>query len=324
MLSRVGKKLEQQQDVEGDFPGIVAGLSEIPPAHLARAEADIVEAAHLYRWRRETPVIARLFSLRLTDREQLKHVQGLEFLFLFHRDGHIREAALHKLVDPIPGAFLFVALAWRLNDWVSQVRAAAVDCAMRVFPLTAPEVIAEGAMVLLGRDGTWGRWASERQILEKTFERPDVAEKLADILATRVAGPSATVLRHALRGTAIDRYLGQLARDAIQPAVRAVATQALIDGVARWPNGWQWRWIDKSMGIRKAETAFESRSLTVRSDRFAQIEAGLGDRSAVVRNTAISGLIRHRDTAPSVRYLAEPLLNDRSRRVRERAEFLLE
>ncbi|CAN5432685.1 hypothetical protein BH10PSE14_BH10PSE14_26000 [soil metagenome] len=282
-----------------------------------------MEAAHLYRWRRETPIIARLFSLRLTDREQLKRVSRLEFLFLFHRDGHIREAALHKLVDPIPGAFLFVALAWRLNDWVSQVRSAAVDCALRVFPVTAPEVIADGAMVLLGRDGTWGRWTSERHILESALERPDVAEKLANILATRAAGPSATVLRHALRGAAIDRYLGQLARDAIQPAVRAVATQALIDGVARWPNGWRWRWVDKSMGIRKAETIFESRSLTVQSDRFAQIEAGLGDRSAAVRNTAMAGLIRHRDTAPSVRYLAEPRLNDRSRRVRERAEFLL-
>ncbi len=282
-----------------------------------------MEAAQLYRWRRETPIRARLFGSLLTDSEQLARVPGLEFLFLFHRDGHVREAALRKVAEPVPAAFLFAALAWRLNDWVAEVRAAAVDCATRTFPITAPEIIAEGAMVLLGRDGTWGRWAQERQILEHSLERVDVAEKLADIFAMRTTGPAATALRHALRSATMDRHLARLARSAIQPAVRALATQVLIEGAARWPNGWQWRWIDKSMGIRRAETAFESRSLTVQSDRVAVIDAGLSDRSAAVRNIAIVGLIRHREMIPNVRQRATPLLNDRSRRVRERAEFLL-
>ncbi|MDH7973621.1 hypothetical protein QH494_15625 [Sphingomonas sp. AR_OL41] len=323
MLRRVGEKLADQQSIEDDYQGVVEGLCAISPTLLARAEAEIVDAAQLYRWRRATPIHARLFRPVITDREQLADIAGLQFLFLFHRDGHIREAALRKVAEPVPAAFLFVALAWRLNDWVAEVRAAAADCATRVFPITAPDVIAEAAMVLLGRGGTWGRWASERHILEQTLERVDVAENLADIFATRTTGPAATALRHSLRSATMDRHLARLARTAIQPAVRALATQVLIEGVARWPNGWRWRWIDKSMGIRQAETAFESRSLTVPSDRLAEIMAGLNDRSAAVRNTAIVGLMRHREMIPNVRDLAAPLLKDRSRRVRERAEFLL-
>lgn len=84
-----------------------------------------------------------------------------------------------------------------------------------------------------------------------------------------------------------------------------------------------WRWIDTSMGLRQAETAFASRNLDVPIARQVEIEAGLRDRSAAVRNEAISGLIRYREEIGDVRSLAEPLLNDPSRRVRERAAFLL-
>lgn len=321
-LRRVGIKLERQQRIEAEYRGIVNGLNTLPAILLTRAESEIVEAARLYRWRRQLPILIRLFGRRLTDRAQLRHLPGLEFLFLFHRDGHIREAALVRISGPIPSAFLFAALAWRLNDWVEQVRSAALDCATRVFPITSADIVADAAMALLGRYHSWGRWGPRHQVLEEAFARTDVAEKLANILAGELVGPSATILQYALRSAVMDAHLARLARDAIQPAVRAMATRALIDGVVRWPNGWRWRWIDKSMGIRRSETVFETRALTTPSNRFRHIEVGLIDRSAMVRNAAISGLIRYRDEIPNARTLAASLLTDRSRRVRERAEFL--
>ena len=326
-LKRVGEKLDQRQSVASDYQGVVQSLSALPPDSIAQAEREIFEAAQLYHWtygRHDSRLTVRQwFTPKLSDEDQLRRVPGLEYLFLFHRNGRIREAALRKMAGPIPSAFLFVAVAWRLNDWVTQVRAAAVECAARTFPLTPPEIIAEGAMVLLQRDNTWRRWNAERLKLGEAFGRSDVAEKLADFLAARPTGPSATILRYALRSASMDVHLSRLAREATQPAVRAVAAQALIDGFTSWPNGWRWRWIDKSMGDRRAETVFETRELTIRSDRSVQIEAGLRDRSAVVRNTAISGLIRYRDEIPGHLQLAKTLLHDPSRRVRERAEFLL-
>lgn len=323
-LIAVGGKLERELSVADEIQGVVQGLNTLPPASLAQAEREIYDTAGLYRRRVAAPWrLGPWFKTNLSDEDQLRTVPGLEYLFLFHRDGRLREAALRKMSGPIPSAFIFVALAWRLNDWNAQVRAAAADCAKRLFPLTRPEIIAAGALTLLRRDRRWGRWHEERLILDQLFARPDVSEQLADILATRSTGPSASILRQALRSGWMDAYLSQLAADAVQPAVRAVAVQALIEGSASWPNGWRWRWIDKSMGVKRAETVFETRGLTVKPDRTAQIEAGLRDRSAAVRNAAISGLIRYRDEVPECAQLAEPLLADRSRRVRERAEFLL-
>lgn len=326
-LKRIGEKLEQQLSVASDYEGVVRGLNALPPTSLAQAEREIFEAARLYHWayrrRDASSTFKQWFTPKLSDDTQLRRTPGLEYLFLFHRDGHLREAALREIVGPIPSVFLFVAIAWRLNDWATQVRAAAVDCAARAFTLTSPEVIAEGAMILLQRDNTWRRWDAERLKLDEAFARSDVAEKLADLLATRPTGPSATILRYALRNTSMDPHLSRLAKEAFQPAVRAVAVQALIDGFTSWPNGWRWRWIDKSMGDRRVETVFETRKLTVQPDRLGQIQAGLRDRSAAVRNAAIAGLIRYGDAIPELEQLAEPLLGDPSRRVRERAEFFL-
>lgn len=327
-LISLGTKLEHQHDVTSDFVGVVEGLNSLPSSALAKAEREIVESARLRSWadRRRNPHTGALewFWPRRADEEQLRKVAGLEYLFLFHRDGHIREAALRKIAGPVPSPFLFVAIAWRLNDWVGEVRGCAARCCERTFALTSPEIVAEAAMVLLARDYSWKRWTFERLILAEVFARPDVTAKLAEMLATRSAGPSAKILRHALRSESMDPHLPQLARQAFQPAVRAVARQALIDGFTSWPNGWKWRWVDKSMGVRRRETAFEKRHLTVETDRLSHIEAGLRDVSAEVRNAAISGLIRYRDEVAEPKQLVERLRADPSRRVRERAEFIIQ
>src|SRR6218665_2975473 len=41
---------------------------------------------------------------------------------LFHHSGYVREAALKRIDGPVPNAFFLVALVYRLNDWVPEVR----------------------------------------------------------------------------------------------------------------------------------------------------------------------------------------------------------
>lgn len=298
-------------------------LHSVDPRDLVQAEREIVGAAALYRCHGEPSRMEKLFTGRVSDADRLRSTERLEFLFLFHRDGRMREAALRKITGPLPSAFLFSAVAWRLNDWAEPVRKAAVECAARTFPATSARVVAQAACVLLTRQATWGRWGGEREILNAAFERRDVASCLADIMGASATGPMASLLRQALRTDGMDAHLRRLAVDAVQPAVRAAAIQTLIKGRAEWPVGWRWRWIDRSMGVRRRETAFETRPLAVRADMESMIMLGLDDRAGTVRSVAMSGLIQEQSAVADARALASAMLDDRSPAVRERAEFVI-
>lgn len=322
-LNSLGSRLEQQLPVNREFDGILSALNALPAQTIVRAEAEISLEANLHKWRRRYPMVYRLFSPRVEDIAQLERIPDLKFLFLFHRDGHIREAALRSLRSPLPSPFLFAAIAWRLNDWVAQVREAAAECASYCFPMTPPAIIAEAALTLLGRENSWGRWTGEQSALRAALKRSDVAADLSTFVSTRSIGPMATVTRYALRDGSLDPYLEMLARDAVQPAVRAVAAQVLIDGYATWPSGWTWRWVDKSMGVRRRETTYSHRPLDRSAPRIPMIEASANDSSAIVRRVAASSIIKHGIDPAAARRIAEPLLGDRSPSVRERAEFIL-
>lgn len=155
------------------------------------------------------------------------------------------------------------------------------------------------------------------------FGRSDVAAELANLMAAATTGPQASTLQYALRTPVLDQYLEQLAFDATQPSVRARALRTLIDGKAEWPSGAAWRWIDKSMGLRRRETVFEHRSLTLAPSRAVLIERGIRDKSAAVRRIALTSVIRHMLGTAEARAFAAPLEFDRSSSVREKAEFIL-
>ena len=322
-LTSIGLKLANGQALGPDVAEAVSLLNTLDARSLAKAEREIVEAAALYRWRRTPSIIEKLFKRRVTDADQLSTVGGLEYIFLFHRDGRLREAALRKVSGPLPSPFVFAAVAWRLNDWVEPVRTAAAECAARAFPVSQASTIADAATVLLTRQATWGRWSAEKRVLDAAFQRHDVVTCLADIVRHRLTGPMASLLRQVLRAPSVDEHLQRLSTEAAQPSVRATALHTLINGNAEWPVGWRWRWIDKSMGVRRHETAFESRPLSVQAEPETTIRTGLADRSAVVRNAAMSGLIQKQATVFDAKALAEPLLKDRSRAVREKAQFVM-
>lgn len=72
--------------------------------------------------------------------------------------------------------------------------------------------------------------------------------------APRRPEPLGTKLQYALRGPCLDAFLPELARQAIHPAVRAVAFQTLLRRRASWPVGFGMAWVDKRFGISQRTT----------------------------------------------------------------------
>lgn len=253
----------------------------------------------------------------------LQKTPGLEYFFLFHSDGRLREAALNKIDGALPAGWLVCALVWRLNDWAEPVRRAARCCAERSLPHTSPGVIADAAIALLPRVGSWGRMGENACVLEEALYDSEVADALADRLVTMREGPAAELLRQALRTGGLDDRLRELAQKAFLPGVRGVALQTLLEGGAAWTTGWGWEWINKSVGEQKRIRLTARRSIGGAPDALALIEAAARDRSALVRRRGSQALVDRRfENDAAIDRLAAIFAADQNRRVREPAEFV--
>jgi len=326
-----------------ELPAVLAELSVLPPHLVVRASREIATAARLGWWQPETlpkrVVVAsrararwwrfmKLFELKPlrvpSDRELLQINHDYAWLFLFHPDGYLREAALDHIRGPPTSPFFFAALAWRLNDWARPVRLAAQRCAERVLPDVAVADAAGAAPYLLDRRTAWGRWTSEPKLLDNVFEREDVMAALALQFRESPIGALATRLRHCLRYPSIDRHLPELAAAAVGPAVRAIAYQCLISGKATWPVGFEWIWIDKVYGIRRRVPKLATRDIPKTRPAVELIRNAARDKSPFVRRVAADALITARAQLPAeaVEALIADLEKDKSPAIRSRADFM--
>jgi len=323
VLLRLGAKLETGDLLDIEVQEVVEQMAGLSPATVVEFDNHIAAAAKL--WHRPTGnrFLPRLWG-RLSDTEQLLRTPLLEYIFLFHRDGRLREAALQRVVSGIPSAFFFAAICWRLNDWATPVRKAAAKCAERCFPATDPAVIASALSELMYRKDSWGRWRDERQLFEDQMSRPDVARSLVAIIAKRPTGAMAKLLRSASKTPHLDGYLEEVFLAAVQPAVRAAALTMLLKREAVWPAGRGWQWIDKSMGLRRWVMTFDRRAIDIPTALEDLIGRGVDDRSSMVRGVALSGAICHLRGTAIERVYADKLQHDRSRSVRDRAKFILD
>ncbi|MBV9930949.1 MAG: hypothetical protein JO013_08385 [Alphaproteobacteria bacterium] len=314
-------------EVPGDLGACIDGLGALPPEAAGLVEAEVASLLGLFGRhapvRAVNPWTAWLLPPRQRDDIVLLSAQpALAALFLFHRDGYVREAALARLDAALDGPFWVAALARRLNDWVPQVRAAAATAARRAFAKTDPAVLAAAARFLIGRRNAWRRWGAEAAVLDEALGREDVADALAALFEAPGAGAKTAMLRDALRGAAMDRHLLRLARCASLPAVRAEAMRTLLRGRARWPVGYRRTWIDKSHGLWRRTLTFQERPVT-RPVALATL-AGLAarDRSPQVRRLAAEAAVRHGDALPNLEEVTGLLRADRSRAVREAIAFV--
>jgi hypothetical protein len=296
---------------------MVTELARLPVPVLPRADSEIAEVADLRLgyWAR-LEARERIAEARAQDIEEMARAPELRWLNLFHRDGWLREAALHAIDTAPPGPFLFAAIAYRLNDWVEPVRAAAVACAGRVFPLTDPDHIAEAAMYLLRQAPLWGRWTDERRNLFDAFDSPAVAAGLARSLMQARTGPTAVVLARALKTPALDHWLPELSRRAIQPSVRAIALRTLIQRTARWSEGLRRQWVDKTMGRFRMVPDWATRSVPTDLPIAELIDQGLTDPAVRVRLAAADAVT---EADGDVERWVAAMEADHSPAVRERA-----
>jgi hypothetical protein len=322
-LTKLGSSLANGNEFNALVPLIITELNTLPPKNLPKLDWKIAEYAQLYPWRETGYRWFQHFKATTRDVNQLQKYEGLEYLFIFHRDGFVREAALKKINGPIPSPFIFSAITLRLNDWVPEVRNAAAYCVVRTFPKTNPDFIAKAAIYLLVRSNNWKRWSDEKEHFFNELFRSDVAESLVELFCSETTGPMASALRFAMRKDLMDKHLSRILDQAIQPQIRAIAGKAMIEGQASWPIGFEWRWINKPMGLKNKVTVFETRSLSETFDVESAIEACSKDKSALVRKVALAGIIHHKLRNNFAMEIAKKLQNDRSNAVREHAEYIL-
>ncbi|WP_138918424.1 hypothetical protein [Nitrospirillum viridazoti] len=303
-------------------------LADLPPQKLAAAGQYIRDALvpvpsapleFLSRWLGATQGEAGL----------LRTTPGLEYLFLFHRDGHVREAALHKIDQAPPGLFWIAAIAYRQNDWAAAVRAAARRCVARMAAHVGPDGMADAAYFLLARVPTWGRWRLEpHSDSENLFlMRPEMADALARRIGRAAHGPAGGVLRQALRQPYMDGHLPTLATDAIQPIVRMVALHTLIEGQAAWPEGWRREVINKPFNIYRSIPLYATRPIARPESKTYYLEQAARDRSVVVRRLAAATLAQALGREKGAvwkewRPLLARLEQDPDRSIRERIAFI--
>jgi len=303
---------------------ILLSLGQQTPAKISNLDYAIADIAGLSWYKSVPTMFQKIFNQKKSERELLLQITGLEYLYIFHRNGRLREQALNRINGPLPNSFLVAAIVWRLNDWVPQVRLSAANCLQRCFNQTEPNIIAEYFLTTLRIQMTWRRWAKdEQECIANQLLRSDVVEQLALMLQTRYNGPLPSTLANLLRNPVIDQYLEALAKNASNSGVRAIALRALISDKVHYPNGKKWRWVDKTMGLRRYEPNIEHRSLTVSIDRMDLYEDAVNDKSAIVRRTVLSGLIKYDLDSQISRKLALKCISDSSPSVRMRADYII-
>ena len=245
---------------------------------------------------------------------------------LLSGDGFRRERFLLEVNEGAPSAFLLAMFLRRLNDWVPQVRKAALQAAENVLDRTDPDIVGEVLWSILSVRNSWKRMrGDESAVLDAGFERPSITPYLVRRLLSETSGPTARVLQQACRGASLDPYLPRLAEAALQPAVRALAYRMLMEQRATWPDGWKWRWTDKSLGERIRERQIAERPLSMDVDLPELLLAAANDPSAAVRRMAAAVLMSHRhDLGDFATVLAEKLATDPYPSIADRGRFILE
>jgi hypothetical protein len=320
-LTTLGAQLARGQS-DRELSDVLSELAVLPADLVVRANREISDAARLGWWKPVPHYLLRMRKL-LTEQELLAQNPDYAWLFLFHGNGYVREAALDAINDPPASPFFFAALAWRLNDWVPQVRDAAAECAQRVLPRISADIAANAALYLLVRRLAWRRWNDEAAVLDLVFGRTDVITAMAKRLQQQSTGSLATLMRNALRYPDIDEHLPHLAANAVQPSVRAIAYQCLIAGKASWQTGFETVWIDKVYGLYRSIPKLGSRETKVAGPAGDWIRAAAYDRSSIVRKVAADALIADRARSLDAAALIARLAKDRHSAIRSRADFML-
>lgn len=240
-------------------------------------------------------------------------------------DGYRRERALRSL-GGAPNPFFMALVFRRLNDWVPEVRRAARESLKAIVDDTDPVDVASALFAILPFWGSWGRMdQNDRNVLyEIAFSAP-VNSAIIDRLACGVTGPLSRIMSELCRTPLLDRSISRLAREAVQPAVRARAYRALMEGRVSWVVESRWEWVNSLCLDKRRVTITEERELTIEvPSTLITLRVAAQDPSPKVRRVAAEILIRDLDMiGEEAVHLARYFSRDRSRAVAERGAFAL-
>ena len=303
-------------DVTNSITEIVAATSGLPIANLESWERKI----RWELWRVEYKSPSPKWKFWKKRRSRL-----VSWLDLFSGDGFRRERTLRTLSEGAPNGFFFSVAIRRLNDWVPQVRVAAREHLPLIAGRSDPNGVVDALWAILPHCSSWGRMREEDgQALAQIVAIEQVALALKSKIISSAVGPAATILAQAGRASALDCWLGEIARDAVQPAVRAKAYRCQLEGRMTWASGREWKWIDKKWCKGRFEPTIYERTIPVTSSFQQTLGAAIGDPSPMVRRVGGEMLIRELQSIGSEsRSLAEVLASDSSPSVAERGRYAL-
>ena len=314
LASEFGPALEQGRVTEAVIGQFVDALAGLPAGMVSQVDIWLPWQAGLHR----RPGAGVFYG------DRLKRHPRIAWLFLFHRDGYVREAALDSLTEPPPSSFFVAALALRMNDWVEPVALAATRRFAKLLLASSPAVVIASGSFLLDRWRYWRRWSEQSSmLLDALYSRPDVVLAFVDHLHRETRGPLGRELTKLLRETALDPHLARLAIEARSPVVRAIALKTQIEGRASWPCGFENQWIDKVYGISRRVLLFDHREIEIGMLPADAIRLGLTDRSVFVRRMAADALTQRPDIFDDIGTLISTMSSDRSPSIRDRADYLL-
>jgi len=300
----------------------VADMSLLADAtsHLSLTNLDVWE--RLLRWEFSNALKTSTSSIW---KFWTKSTSSLTWMDLCSENGFNRQKTLHSL-GAAPNSFFFALAVRRLNDWVPQVREAAREKIPEIAKNTDPEFVVDALCAILPHWHSWGRMEDRDK---RTLMDISSTEKVANLLKSRIisatAGPMTSILAQVGRTETLDRYLFEIAKNSIQPSVRAKAYRSLLEKKMVWHAGQKWKWTDKQYCKGRFEPIVCERTLSIASPFIETLELAVKDRSPMVRRVAGEMLIRKLKIigAESIK-LAELLASDSSPSVAERGKFALD
>lgn len=272
-------------------------IGQVDPAGFPRTADRIRSQFQLYSYGTWNPFGTQDPKRRAADLFQLSNSPELAQVFLFHGDGFLREAALHRLSGPIRLPVVVYGLLERLNDWSPEVRSAAALAFDRCFPVSDPEILLGPVWICLQNGRRWSRWNGgyDRLIAAVLSHEPLNVLLLQRLLQDRRGG-TGTIFQALCRHPRFDPYLVQIATGAKLPALRAKVVDSISRGKAFWPLGTSRKvWVDKPAGLYRLEPEFASRPLSLPLDALPVLTDAVRDPSIVVRRIALDGIIARRD-----------------------------
>lgn len=249
----------------------------------------------------------------------------LTWIDLCSGDGFKREKTLRTLTGAAPNSFFFALAIRRLNDWVPQVREAAREKIPEIAKNSDPEYVVDALFTILPHWSSWGRMDNpEKQVIMSIISIPKVTILLKSRIISATSGPMPTILSQVGRAETLDHYLFEIAKNAIQPSVRAKAYRCLLENKMVWFAGRKWKWTDKQYCKGRLEPILCERTLSVESPFKETLKLAMKDRSPIVRRVAAEMFTRKLELIgeESVQF-AELIASDSSHSVAEWGKWAL-